>query len=85
MVKGGFDALMEEACATWGYCGCIKRGQPLHVTMLIPASGPGQANQFVEWLLLADNVNPNLQKYDHHKTALCAAFVAHIAYGQRDH
>lgn len=46
--------------------------------MLIPASGPVHANQFVEWLFLADNVNPNLAKYDRYKAALHAAFVTHM-------
>lgn len=56
----------------------MKRGDPLHVTTLIPPNGPVHADQFVEWLLLADNVNPNLPKYDRHKTALRAAFVTHM-------
>jgi hypothetical protein len=78
MDKIGFDALMHDACVRWGFCGCIKREQPLHVTTLIPPNGPVHANQFVEWLLLADNVNPNLERYDRHKVALAAAFVTHM-------
>jgi hypothetical protein len=30
---------------------------------------PVHAAQFVEWLLLADNLNPNLPEYDCHKAA----------------
>jgi hypothetical protein len=75
MDKTGFDALMHEACATWGFCGCMKHGEPLHVTTLIPPCGPVHANQFVEWLFLADNLNPNLEKYDRQKAALAAAFL----------
>jgi hypothetical protein len=46
--------------------------------MLIPPSGPVHASQFAEWLLLADNLNPNLERYDRHKAALAAAFVTHM-------
>ncbi len=78
MEKSGFDALMHTACVTWGFCGCLKHGEPLHVTMLIPPTGPVHASQFVEWLLLADNLNPNLPQYDDHKAALTEAFVTHM-------
>lgn len=78
MSKIGFDALMHEACVNWGFCGCIKRGEPLHVTKLIPPSGPVHAHQFVEWLFLADNLNPNVDTYERHKAALSAAFVTHM-------
>lgn len=46
--------------------------------MLIPPTGPVHASQFVEWLLLADNVNPNLPEYGRHKAALTTAFVTHM-------
>ena len=78
MINAGFDALMEEACSIWGYCGCMKGGQRLHVSLLIPPGGPVHAEQFVEWLLLADDLNPSLPKYDRHKAALRAAFVLHM-------
>ena len=78
MSRTGFDALMHTACVVWGFCGCMKRGEPLHVTTIIPPSGPVHAAQFAEWLLLADNLNPNLPQYERHKAALSAAFVAHM-------
>jgi hypothetical protein len=78
MSETGFDALMHDACVVWGFCGCIKDGEPLHVTKLIPSDGPVHATQFVEWLLLADDVNPNLSKYERHKAALFASFVTHM-------
>lgn len=56
----GFDALMERVCVGLGFCGCIKRERPLHVTDLIPESGPVTADQFTEWVFLADNQNPNV-------------------------
>lgn len=78
MSQTGFDALMRTACVDWGFCGCIKRNEHLHVTMLIPPNGPVHAAQFAEWLLLADNLNPNLPEFDRHKAALNAAFVDHM-------
>lgn len=71
---------MEVVCPGWGYCGCIKDGQPLHVTMLIPPDGPVTADQFVEWVFLADNMNPNSEpeRWQRHKDALRAAFVEHM-------
>lgn len=78
MSENGFDALMHDACVVWGYCGCMKGGEPLHVTHLIPPDGPVHAAQFVEWLLLADDVNPNLPKYERHKAALIASFVKNM-------
>ncbi len=78
MRKTGFDALMHDACVVWGFCGCIKDGDPMHVTRLIPPDGPVHAAQFVEWLLLADDVNPNLPKYDRYKAALQTSFVKNM-------
>lgn len=78
MSETGFDALMDDACVNWGFCGCIKNGETLHVTQLIPPDGPVHAAQFVEWLLLADDVNPNLPKYDRHKAALLTSFVKNM-------
>lgn len=78
MNVSGFDALMHVACVNWGFCGCMKRGEPLHVTMLIPPTGPVHASQFAEWLILADNLNPNLSDFARHKAALMEAFVIHM-------
>jgi hypothetical protein len=55
-----FDQLIEEICAKWGYCGCIKLASSVHVTLFIPSYGPVTVDQFVEWVLLADDVNPNV-------------------------
>jgi hypothetical protein len=77
-MDNAFDALMDEVCGTWGYCGCNKENQTLRVTLLIPPNGPVTADQFVEWVCLADDVNPNTQSL-HIKTGLRAAFVNHMA------
>ena len=59
MKNTSFDRLLQEVCVTWGYCGCIKNDHTLHVTSLVPSDGPVTADQFVEWVCLADDVNPN--------------------------
>ena len=71
---------MHEACVVWGFCGCIKEGKPLHVDFLIPPQGSVTADQFVEWLFLADNLNPNSEaaRWKRQKEALRAAFVKHM-------
>ena len=76
----GFGALMHEVCVVWGFCGCTKNGRPLHVGDFLPADGPVTADQFVEWVFLADNLNPNLdrERWQPHKTAIRDAFVRHL-------
>ena len=78
MTLTGYDALMHEACVVWGFCGCMKHDQHLHVDLFIPPQGPVTADQFVEWLILADNLNPNEETWERHKHALRAAFVRHM-------
>jgi len=75
-----FDRLMDEVCPRWGFCGCIKDEQELHVTLLIPPEGPVTADQFVEWLFLADNLNPNCPSPETtaQKAGLREAFVRHM-------
>ncbi|RZJ17897.1 MAG: hypothetical protein EON91_07650 [Brevundimonas sp.] len=80
MTKTGYEALLDLLCVTWGFCGCVKNDRPLHVDDLIPSSGPVTADQFVEWVFLADNMNPNSEpeKWQGHKDAIRAAFIEHM-------
>ena len=77
MQKVGYDNLMNVVCVEWGFCGCIKHEEPLHVDMFIPSEGPVTVDQFVEWVFLADNVNPNSEpeRWQRQKAAIRAAFV----------
>jgi hypothetical protein len=63
-----------------GFCGTVKEGQPLHVDSIIPPSGPVTADQFVEWVFLADNMNPNSEpeKWQKLKDQIRAAFIEHM-------
>ena len=76
----GYDSLMHEACVGWGFCGSLKRDKPIHVGDIIPDYGPVSADQFVEWLFLADGLNPNAEpeRWRRHKAAIRAAFVRHM-------
>jgi len=78
--KTGYDALMEVVCVKCGFCGCIKDDMPLHVDFFIPPSGPVTVDQFVEWVFLADNQNPNseLERWQAHKDIFRAAFIEHM-------
>src|SRR5262249_9758037 len=80
MTRVGYRALMYEVCVNWGFCGCIKEGRPLHVDLLIPRDGPVSADQFVEWVFLADNLNPNSDplRWQRHNQAIRDAFVKHM-------
>lgn len=71
---------MHEVCVEWGFCGCVKYGQQLHVDQLIPSTGPVTADQFVEWVFLADDMNPNSEpeRWSRHKAAIRAAFIEHM-------
>ena len=50
----------------------------MHADLIIPPSGPVSADQFVEWLILGDNLNPNDGRWYQHKQALHAAFVKYM-------
>ena len=78
--KTGYDALMERVCVGLGFCGTIKNRQPLHVDLIIPPSGPVTAEQFAEWVFLADNVNPNSasERWQKLKGQIRAAFIEHM-------
>jgi len=47
---------MHEYCVGRGYCGSAKDGKPLHVTQFIPEEGEVNADQFVSWLIKAEQL-----------------------------
>ena len=55
-----FSKLLDEICGIWGYCGCSKKDTTLHITIIMPSDGIIYVDQFVEWVMLADDVNPNI-------------------------
>lgn len=71
---------MHEVCVGRGWCGGIVNDKPSHVDDFIPETGPVSAEQFVEWLLRADGVDPSSEpvKWAKHVDALREAFVRHM-------
>lgn len=78
--KTGYDALMHFVCVGWGFCGCLKDGKPLHVDDFIPETGAVSADQFVEWVFLADDIDPHADPdhWQRHKDAIRAAFIEYM-------
>ncbi|MFK8251224.1 hypothetical protein [Ancylobacter terrae] len=52
--RSGFDRLLLAACATYGYCGSLQDEGFVHVTDFIPERGRVTAEQFIDWLYMAD-------------------------------
>jgi hypothetical protein len=72
-----FAALMRDVCVGFGYCGCIKDGKPSHVDFFIPSEGTVTADKFVEWVFLAENLDPKMQPKADWKR-LRRAFTQHM-------
>jgi hypothetical protein len=70
-----FDQLLWVTCVKYGCCGCPKGNSFLHVTMLIPSEGLVSADNFADWALLADDVNPNSEDKSGSREGIRAAFI----------
>ena len=79
-MKRGYNSLMREVCVDRGWCGGIVDGEPSHVDFFIPDSGPVTVDQFVDWLFLAENMDPTAEpeKWQSHKDGLRQAFLRHM-------
>lgn len=53
-----YNALLHEVCVGLGFCGSVVNGEPLHVSKVIPMEGHVSADQFVEWVLRAEGMDP---------------------------
>lgn len=75
----GYDALLHFCCVRLGYCGSVKDGEPLHVDMFIPEAGAITADQFVDWMFRAEQLDPaSDERLQAHGRAIRAAFVEHM-------
>lgn len=72
----GFDALLDEVCITWGFCGGVVRGEHRHVTDYIPKTGIVTVDQFIGWVFEAQGADIKARKWERHKAALREAFIA---------
>ena len=84
--RSGYDALMHEVCVERGWCGGIVDGRPSHVDDLIPERGPVTADQFIDWLFMADGMDPHAEptKWREHKKGLRDAFIRHMGHDTVD-
>ena len=76
--KSDYDALLDEVCVGFGFCGSVVDGKPLHVDQFIPERGRVSADQFVEWLFRAEGMDPAEPDAIKHATNLREAFVRHM-------
>ena len=75
-----YAALMHDVCAGHGWCGGIVDDKPRHVDDFIPEQGPVKVDQFVDWIFMAEGMDPyeDLDKWQKHKDALRALFIRHM-------
>jgi hypothetical protein len=52
--RSDFDGLMRAVCVGYGYCGSLQDDGFVHVTDFIPQRGRVTAEQFLDWLFIAD-------------------------------
>jgi hypothetical protein len=52
--KPNFETLMSAVCGGYGYCGSVQDGKFVHVTDFVPSRGKVTADDFVDWLFLAE-------------------------------
>lgn len=67
--------MMHEFCVGKGWCGSIIDGKPSHVTNFVPEAGIVTAQEFVTWLIQADNCDPNNK---HWQRELQQVFIKHM-------
>lgn len=73
--KSPYVALLNEVCVGLGYCGSVKDGAPVHVDDFIPKAGTVSADQFAEWVVLAENLCPATNP---HLKQIKRAFIRHM-------
>ena len=52
--KPDFDGLMRAICVGYGFCGSLQDDGFVHVTYFFPERGKVTAEQFVDWLFMAE-------------------------------
>lgn len=69
-----------------GFCGCVKDGKPLHVHDFIPEEGTITADEFVEWVFLADDLDSSdgSTGWSTSGKAIREAFIKHMGGSEAD-
>lgn len=79
----GYGALTQYLCVNLGFCGCIKDGKPSHIDDYIPRSGKVSADQFVDWVFLAENMDP-ISQPTRLQRQIRSAFVEYLGHESVD-
>ncbi|MFT3722904.1 MAG: hypothetical protein QM773_04885 [Hyphomonadaceae bacterium] len=58
-----YAARLNEICVRLGFCGSSRDGKRLHVSSFIPETGVVSADQFAEWVVLAERMDPLTNRY----------------------
>lgn len=84
--KTGYTHLLQTVCVDLGFCGCVKDGKPLHVHDFIPQEGTITADDFVEWVFLADalDLTDRITRQSTSRKAIREAFVKHMGGDEAD-
>lgn len=75
-----YEAMIREVCVEQGWCGGMVDGKPTHVDDFIPETGQVSAEQFSDWLLRAEGIDPLVEpdQWQKHKDGLKDVFVRHM-------
>ena len=76
--KSPYDALLDEICVGLGFCGTVVNGEPLHVSMFVPANGPVTADEFVGWVFRAEGWSADEAAVSSYAADLREAFVRNM-------
>jgi len=82
--KSSYERLLDEICGGLGFCGNVIDGRPTQVDDYIPETGTVSADQFVDWVLLAEGMDLNEADALKHRDSLRAAFIRHMGSDQID-
>jgi hypothetical protein len=73
-----YNALLHEICVDLGFCGSVVDGEPLHVDKFIPDKGTVSADQFVDWVFMAEGWDPSEADASKHRASIRNAFVTQM-------
>ncbi len=74
MDKSCFEILMEFTCVQLGYCGSRINGKSHHVTDYIPKYGYVTADEFADWVFVAEGIDPKSDRVIDHKKRIVMKF-----------
>ncbi len=58
-MSSDYIELLNEVCVSFGFCGSVVDGRPLHVDLFLPNSGAVSADAFADALFRAERLDPD--------------------------